>query len=193
MRRSRSNSNSYQDGGAASSHSRSCGSSCSCQSHSSDDDDASSGSASTCSSHSGSIYEHNSSDETSDYQCSIATSKYFTKKQLVKLKRIITNFLLLRQRSKLQIHFNKWLKLMGRSTKIRSKKLVPEWRKPQKQMASFQNFYKQQSSESLSTEDLASLVPTSIDLFDPKAHPIGLNSNNNRGCSSNRSRRSNTK
>lgn len=101
-RRSESESHSSQQSRSQSGSSRSCASSCSCCSSGSDDDASrsSSGSRSGRSRSSGS-QSRCSGDDSSDYQCSIQTSKYFTKKQLAKLKRIVTNFLLLRQKSKL--------------------------------------------------------------------------------------------
>ena len=52
--------------------------------------------------------DNQDSSDLSEYQYSIQTSKYFTKKQLAKLKRIVNNFLIYRLKSKTQIYFQKW-------------------------------------------------------------------------------------
>ena len=66
--------------------------------------------------------DYESDKENSYFDYSIRSSKYFTKRQLAKLKRIVNNFLIYRLRSKMQIQFYKWKRLGGQKTILNQKR-----------------------------------------------------------------------
>lgn len=62
------------------------------------------------------------SETISYYEHSVRSSRFFTKRQLAKLKRIVNNFLIFRLKSKLLIQFQKWKRLCGQRTVFNQRK-----------------------------------------------------------------------
>lgn len=65
---------------------------------------------------------YGSETSVSYYDQSVRSSRYFTKRQLSKLKRIVNNFLIFRFKSKLLIQFQKWKRLCGQRTVLNQRK-----------------------------------------------------------------------